>query len=338
MIITYKPKLIASVVQTVFFAGGAVLAASMAGAGIKVLLWFAVAVLLTLAFSAGATALAAIRGGGEIKLDQEGLYVPRTPAETRQVFIPYGEIDDLRHRKSQGNHMLDIYYAGGKVTVESDGMSKRRQFAEFMAALVAAVKAVRGETPVEAQAAPDEAYMPAPQVAAKSAGHYEAHDPLVETYDYTFGGKKALKYAAFFGFGALVGVFFLLTNEGGVRINGIAFGPVGAKILFIVLTAINGFMTMKFLRHVVSPPTSAIPVALGPDGLSAPEKPNAPGHVLLDYGSIRKVKAKGKAGLKIVHAGGALELKAAAFQDKAAFERLTRSLKARLEMGAGALA
>ena len=179
MIIAYKPKLIASVIQTVFFAGGALLAASMAGAGIKVLLWLAVAVLLALAFSAGATALAAIRGGGEIVLDQEGLHAPRTPAETRQVFIPYGEIEDLRHRKSQGNHMLDIYYEGGKITVERDGMGKRREFAEFMAALVDAVKAVRGETPAEAYT-PEETYAPAPKAPQNSAGHYAAEDPLVE--------------------------------------------------------------------------------------------------------------------------------------------------------------
>ncbi len=337
MVFTYRPKKFSAFVQTFLFGGvGFYVIITAAHSGNKIL-WLAVAALLALTFSAASTLFAAFRSGGKIELDQTGIYVPRSPADSDQVFIAYADIDDMEHRKRRGTHLLDIAFAGGKITIESDGMEKRRAFGALMAALVDAVKATRAQGLVpqdmqqDAPRSTEDAAKPASN-AMQSAGHYAAQDPRVEVFDYGFSKKTNLMRVAFVGVGAVFSVLMLVFHSGGVTINGISFGPIGAKVIFLVCAGFNAVQTLRFLRDLFAPSRSILPVALGPDGISAPKRPNDDTAILLDYQGVRKIWRQGKTKLHIKHAQGSLQLTGAAFADKGAFERLARSLEARVEM------
>lgn len=335
MVFAYRPKLGSTLVQAVLFGLVALFFANIAGGGGLKLFWLLAALFLALAFTSASAAVSAVRGGGEIRLDQDGVHVPLSPAEFEQVFIPYADIADLEHRKRHGNHMLDIEYPGGKITVESDGMEKRRVFGEFMAALVDAVKATREGAAAGIQPAPETGMHQVETEGTpggQSAGHYAANDPHVEVFDYGFEGKKALLIAAAMAGFTAVSLWLLLTHQGGIRVNGIPFSPFFAKLIFLASSGFNGVMTVRFLRAFLAPKGSQVPVALGPDGISAPKAPNKPGPVLLDYSGVRKIRKQGKTQLLIKHANGTLALKRAAFADKSAYERLIRSLETRVEM------
>lgn len=159
-----------------------------------------------------------------------------------------------------------------------------------------------------------------------------------ETFEYDLKTARNFALMALCALAA-VGAFYLtLTNEAGLTVAGFELGRLGATMAYGVVGLVAGFAAAQELRGSLRPKGKRVLIRLDDDGIVGPVSPSDPRMMKLTYKGISDIKPRlvdGERCLEIKHIEGNLRIAGAALGSKEAFDRLWKSLEARVGLHRG---
>ena len=159
-----------------------------------------------------------------------------------------------------------------------------------------------------------------------------------ETYDYTLTTAKGYALLALCAIGAVGMGYLALTHGGTLRFLGFELGYHGTTVAFGGLGLICAAIVVDQLRDLLKPQAVKAPIRLDAEAIVAPARWDNPSLLRLTYKGISDVKPRlvgQDRVLEVKHIEGNLYISAAAMESREAFDRLWRSLEARVGLHRG---
>lgn len=159
-----------------------------------------------------------------------------------------------------------------------------------------------------------------------------------ETYDYTLNTAKGFVLMLLCGAIALWSVLMALFHGGALSFGGLDLGARGARVAFLALALVTGWVTLRELRAWLRPTGRKAPIVLDAEAISAPARPDNPAVLRLSYKGISDIKTRlvqGNRVIEVRHMDGNLTISGAALGSREAFDSLLQSLQARVALTRG---
>ncbi|MBV7407764.1 hypothetical protein [Maritimibacter sp. DP1N21-5] len=159
-----------------------------------------------------------------------------------------------------------------------------------------------------------------------------------ETYDYTLTTAKGSTLGGLFAVAALGLGYMAVSHDGSLRILWVDLGQVGTTAFLAALALVAAALGADQLRLILRPGAVNAPIRLDTEAIVAPARCDDPALLRLTYKGISEIKPRTMAGdrvLEIRHIEGNLYISGTAMESREAFDRLWRSLEARVGLHRG---